>query len=69
VFSVEIRSLRGVRRVLHGPFVVVATGAYDRPNLLEVPGEDLPHVSHYYRESHPFFRRPRCHRGRQELGR
>ena len=57
VFSVETRSLRGVRRVLHGRFVVVATGAYDRPNLLEVPGEDLPHVSHYYRESHPFFRR------------
>ncbi|MBP1606328.1 MAG: FAD-dependent pyridine nucleotide-disulfide oxidoreductase, partial [Acidobacteria bacterium] len=57
VFSVETRSLRGVRRVLHGRFVVLATGAYDRPNLLEVPGEDLPHVSHYYRESHPFFRR------------
>jgi len=30
--------------------VVVATGFYDLPNLLEVPGEDLPHVSHYYKE-------------------
>src|SRR5712691_9288009 len=29
--------------------VVIATGAYDVPNRLGVPGEDLPHVSHYYR--------------------
>lgn len=32
--------------------VVIATGYYDLPNLLGVPGEDLPHVSHYYREPH-----------------
>ena len=30
--------------------VVVATGFYDQPNLLNVPGENLPNVSHYYRE-------------------
>ena len=30
--------------------VVVATGFYDLPNLLGMPGEDLPHVSHYYKE-------------------
>ncbi len=30
--------------------VVVATGFYDLPNPLGVPGEDLPHVSHYYKE-------------------
>ena len=30
--------------------VIVATGFYDLPNLLNVPGEDLPHVSHYYKE-------------------
>jgi thioredoxin reductase (NADPH) len=35
--------------------IVVATGYYDRPNLLQVPGEDLPKVFHYYREPHPFF--------------
>lgn len=29
---------------------VVATGFFDTPNLLDVPGEDLPKVSHYYRE-------------------
>jgi thioredoxin reductase (NADPH) len=36
---------------------VVATGYYDHPNLLGVPGEDLPHVSHYYREPHAYYRR------------
>ncbi|WP_201977904.1 YpdA family putative bacillithiol disulfide reductase [Hymenobacter rubidus] len=30
--------------------VIVATGFYDLPNLLNVPGEDLSHVSHYYKE-------------------
>jgi len=33
----------------------VATGYYDLPNLLNIPGEDLPKVFHYYREPHPFF--------------
>ncbi len=37
--------------------VIVATGAYDLPNRLDVPGEDLPHVSHYFHEPHPFYRR------------
>src|SRR5467141_992340 len=35
--------------------IVVATGYYDLPNRLDVPGEDLPHVSHYYTEAHPFW--------------
>jgi len=35
--------------------LIVATGYYDLPNLLEVPGEDLPKVHHYYREPHPFY--------------
>ena len=36
--------------------VVVAVGAYDCPNRLGIPGEELPHVSHYYTEAHPFYR-------------
>lgn len=35
--------------------VVIATGQYDRPNLLGIPGEHLPKVSHYYTEAHPFY--------------
>jgi thioredoxin reductase (NADPH) len=37
--------------------VVFATGYYDNPNYLRVPGEDLPHVTHYFVEGHPFWRR------------
>ena len=41
----------------HSRNVVLATGYYDLPNLMNVPGEDLPKVSHYYREPHQFFGR------------
>ena len=34
--------------------IILATGYYDNPNRMEIPGEDLPHVSHYYAEAHPF---------------
>ena len=36
-------------------YVVVATGYYDQPNKLNVRGEDLPHVFHYFKEAHPYF--------------
>ena len=35
--------------------VALATGYFDTPNLLEVPGEELAKVSHYYREAHPYY--------------
>jgi len=35
--------------------VILAMGYYDVPNLLNVPGEDLPKVIHYYKEAHPYF--------------
>jgi thioredoxin reductase (NADPH) len=35
--------------------VVFATGYFESPNLLGVPGEDLPHVSHYFVEPHPYW--------------
>jgi thioredoxin reductase (NADPH) len=35
--------------------LVIATGYYDLPNYLGIPGEDLPKVKHYYHEAHPFF--------------
>ncbi|RSK40765.1 YpdA family putative bacillithiol disulfide reductase [Mangrovimonas spongiae] len=34
--------------------VIIATGFYDIPKLLNVPGEELPKVNHYYKEAHPF---------------
>ena len=35
--------------------IVVATGYYDLPNYMHIPGEDLPKVMHYYKEPHPYF--------------
>ena len=35
--------------------IIVASGFYDRPFLLNVPGENLDKVRHYYREPHPYF--------------
>lgn len=34
--------------------VIIATGFYDIPNLLNVPGENLPKVKHYYTEPYPY---------------
>ncbi|WP_179348180.1 YpdA family putative bacillithiol disulfide reductase [Winogradskyella pacifica] len=34
--------------------IIIATGFYDIPNLLNVEGEDSPKVFHYYKEAHPF---------------
>ncbi len=56
VFEIETRSTRGVHRIRLARFVVLATGYYDHPNMIHVPGEDLPHVSHYYHEPHPHYR-------------
>jgi thioredoxin reductase (NADPH) len=35
--------------------LVIATGYYDLPNYLEIPGEDLSKVKHYYHEPHPYY--------------
>ena len=56
MFVVETRSSRGVRRARHARHVVLAIGYYDHPVMLGVPGEDLPHVHHYYGEPHPYYR-------------
>jgi thioredoxin reductase (NADPH) len=52
-----VRSVRrsGAERVTRCRAVIVATGYFGRPNLLGVPGEELPHVSHVYREGHEAF--------------
>jgi thioredoxin reductase (NADPH) len=47
----------GSKRVRQARAVVLAIGYYDIPNILGIPGEDLPHVSHYYTDAHPYYRR------------
>src|SRR5690242_21511262 len=45
----------GAAHHYHASKVVIATGFYDLPNLMGVPGEDLPKVRHCYGEPHPYF--------------
>lgn len=53
-FTVRTRRRKGEPGAQAVRCVAIATG-FDRPNLLRVPGEDLPKVTHYYREAHPYF--------------
>jgi thioredoxin reductase (NADPH) len=55
-FRVHTRDEMGIATQFDAAKIVVATGYYDLPNRLGVPGEELPHVSHYYTEPHPFWR-------------
>ena len=54
--SVASGSSRKETRVRHARAVVFAIGYYDDPNYLGIPGEDLPHVFHYYKDPHPHYR-------------
>ncbi|MBK9166951.1 MAG: YpdA family putative bacillithiol disulfide reductase [Bryobacterales bacterium] len=54
-FVVTSRDARSCPHVYHARKIVLATGYYDVPNRLGVPGEDLPKVLHYYKEPHPYY--------------
>jgi len=54
-FTVVTRTSTGHEERYRGKKVIVATGYYDLPNYMGVPGEHLPHVNHYYTEPHPFW--------------
>ncbi|ATP39605.1 hypothetical protein CSE16_05815 [Solibacillus sp. R5-41] len=43
------------KAVYETPYVIIATGYYDHPNYLNIPGEKLPKVHHYFKEAHPYF--------------
>jgi len=54
-FGVVTRTDKGIEQRYNAKKVAVATGYYDLPNQIGVPGEDLPHVSHYYTEPFSFW--------------
>lgn len=53
-FTISGRTLAGDCWTHECEIVVLATGAYDDPQMLGVPGEDLSKVCHYYKEPHPY---------------
>lgn len=54
-FTVRTRKASGAEATYHAAAVVVATGGFDRPNQLGVPGEQLAKVHHHYREPFPYY--------------
>jgi len=54
-FSITATDRAARPRDYHTKKVIVSTGYYDLANQLGIPGEDLPKVSHYYAEPHPYY--------------
>ena len=54
-FRIRTETSRGERSEYSAKKIILASGYYDIPNRLDVPGENLPKVIHYYREAHPFY--------------
>lgn len=54
-FTVKTVDRFGHEHSYSGRKIVIATGYFDNPNLLGIPGEDLEKVSHYYTDPHPYY--------------
>jgi thioredoxin reductase (NADPH) len=54
-FTVRTEDEHARAHEYHSRKIIIATGFYDHANLLNIPGEDLPHVSHYFTEPHPYW--------------
>lgn len=50
-----ITETKGIRQYYQVDYVVLATGGMAEPRMLNIPGEDLPHVSHYLNDPHDYF--------------
>lgn len=56
-FDVFTMGKNGKEKAYRCNYVVAATGYYDNPNVMNIEGEELPHVFHYFKEAHPFFQK------------
>jgi len=54
-FSTYAVDAHGCPRTYESKKVILSMGYYDVPNKLNVPGENLPKVIHYYKEAHPYY--------------
>ena len=54
-FTVRTEMNSGESRCYGAEKIILASGYYDIPNKLDIPGEDLEKVIHYYREAHPYY--------------
>ncbi len=54
-YQIKTKTSKDEEYYYQANFVIIATGYYDHPNKLNIPGEELPHVSHYFKEAHPYY--------------
>jgi len=54
-FVIRTETHTGERYCYGAKKIILSTGYYDIPNRLDVPGEGLDKVIHYYREAHPYY--------------
>lgn len=53
-FAAHTSNMRGEHQKRITANVVIATGYFDQPNMIGIPGEELPKVTHYFGEAHPY---------------
>ncbi|TFJ93793.1 YpdA family putative bacillithiol disulfide reductase [Lentibacillus salicampi] len=53
--TVESQNKYGQKQTYSAENIIIATGYYDQPNKMNIPGEELPKVMHYFKEAHPFY--------------
>ena len=56
-FRLSTRTHSGTQNQYRTRFVILAGGDMNHPRLLGIPGEDLPHVTHYWRDPHTYFQK------------
>ena len=54
-FRLHTKNRTGTEDTVRAKAVVIAIGGFHEPNYLDVPGEDLPKVKHYYQDPYPFY--------------
>ncbi|TRM12592.1 YpdA family putative bacillithiol disulfide reductase [Lentibacillus cibarius] len=54
-FHIKTVKKHGEEKEYAAKHVILATGYYDQPNKMNIPGESLPKVMHYFKEAHPYF--------------
>lgn len=55
-FLLETVTKTDEKKEYRAKYVIVATGYYDNPNMMGIEGEELPHVFHYFKEAHPYYK-------------
>ncbi|WP_164668742.1 YpdA family putative bacillithiol disulfide reductase [Virgibacillus doumboii] len=54
-FQIETEKINGEICEYQTDTAIIATGYYDQPNKINIPGEELSIVTHYFKEAHPYF--------------